>query len=104
MESSDATRASDHAHERSMPPERPVPALPMSLPPRGLSRVQAAEYVGISPSLFDEMVDDKRMPKPRMINKRRIWDLKQLDKAFDALPHAGPGGFQEPSPWDDLVV
>ena len=36
-------------------------ALPPSLPPRGLSRVQAAEYIGVSPSLFDEMVRDGRM-------------------------------------------
>ena len=28
--------------------------LPVSLPPRGLSRVQSAFYVGNSPTLFDE--------------------------------------------------
>ena len=32
--------------------------LPQSLAPRGLSREQAAAYVGISPSLFD-MLDDR---------------------------------------------
>src|SRR5690242_17745827 len=37
--------------------------LPASLPPRGLSRVQAAAYVGVSPVLFDELVKDGRMPK-----------------------------------------
>jgi hypothetical protein len=31
-------------------------ALPVSLPPRGLSRAQAAEYVGVSPSTFDKLV------------------------------------------------
>ena len=35
--------------------------LPASLPPRGLSRVQAAEYIGIGATKFDEMVDDGRM-------------------------------------------
>jgi predicted DNA-binding transcriptional regulator AlpA len=61
--------------------------LPPSLPPRGLSRVQAAAYVGISPTLFDEMVVDGRMPKPVRINARTVWDRVKLDEAFAALPH-----------------
>jgi predicted DNA-binding transcriptional regulator AlpA len=60
-------------------------------PPRGLSRVQAAYYVGVSTSLFDEMVVDGRMPKPREINRRRVWDRQQVDMAFDMLP----GGSEE---------
>jgi predicted DNA-binding transcriptional regulator AlpA len=48
--------------------------LPGSLPPRGLSRVQAAAYIGVSPSLFDAMVKDGRMPKPTRINTRAVWD------------------------------
>ncbi len=60
--------------------------LPPSLPPRGLSRVQAAAYIGVSPTLFDQMVADRRMPKPRRINTRMVWDRLQLDEAFAALP------------------
>lgn len=60
--------------------------LPMSLAPRGLSRVQAAAYIGVGASLFDEMVADGRMPKAKMINARTVWDVKHLDAAFDALP------------------
>jgi len=60
--------------------------LPSSLPPRGLSRVQAAVYIGVSPSLFDEMVKDGRMPKPTRINARTVWDRIKLDEAFAALP------------------
>jgi predicted DNA-binding transcriptional regulator AlpA len=63
--------------------------LPHNLPPRGLSRVQAAEYVGISPTLFDEMVKDGRMPRPKRINSRVVWDVRQLDMAFSALPNDG---------------
>jgi predicted DNA-binding transcriptional regulator AlpA len=59
--------------------------LPTSLPPRGLSRVQAAAYVGVSPTLFDEMVGDGRMPKPVRINGRTVWDRLKLDEAFAAL-------------------
>ena len=66
---------------------RRVDILPSSLPPRGLSRAQAAAYVGISPTLFDEMVADGRMPKPVRINARTVWDRLKLDEAFAALPH-----------------
>ncbi|MBL0934868.1 MAG: hypothetical protein IBJ07_08965 [Rhizobiaceae bacterium] len=61
-------------------------ALPYNLPPRGLSRTEAAAYVGISPSLFDVLVGDGRMPKPKRINSRTVWDIRRIDKAFDALP------------------
>jgi predicted DNA-binding transcriptional regulator AlpA len=54
--------------------------------PRGLSRVAAAAYVGISPTTFDALVKDGRMPPPKRINARTIWDVRQLDAAFEALP------------------
>ena len=63
--------------------------LPTSLPPRGLNRLQAAEYIGVSPSLFDQMVNDGRMPKPLKINTRSVWDLKSLDFAFERLNPVG---------------
>jgi predicted DNA-binding transcriptional regulator AlpA len=63
--------------------------LPSALPPRGLSRLQAAAYIGVSPTLFDEMVADKRMPRPKRINRRAVWDRLQLDEAFAALPNDG---------------
>jgi hypothetical protein len=63
--------------------------LPISLPPRGLSRVQAAAYIGVSPTLFDEMVGDRRMPRPKRINRRLVWDRFLLDIAFQELPTDG---------------
>ena len=60
--------------------------LPHSLPPRGLSRTMAAAYIGVSPTLFDKMVKDGRMPKPKQINARTVWDRFGLDDAFAALP------------------
>ncbi|OSI33026.1 hypothetical protein BST65_03385 [Bradyrhizobium canariense] len=68
--------------------------LPPSLPPRGLSRVQAAEWAGVSPSTFDKMVADGQMPRPKRIRGRVIWDLKQLDCAFTALDDS------EENEWD----
>jgi predicted DNA-binding transcriptional regulator AlpA len=63
--------------------------LPASLPPRGLNRVQAAEYVGVSPSHFDALVRQRVMPGPKRLARRVVWDLTQLDSAFDALPDEG---------------
>lgn len=66
-------------------------------PPRGLSRVQAAAYVGVSPSLFDEMVRDGRMPRPKRVNARTVWDRLQLDESFAALPSDA----DERNEWDE---
>lgn len=59
---------------------------PLAYPPRGLNREEAARYIGISPSLFDEMVADRRMPRGKRINSRVVWDRTSLDIAFTALP------------------
>ena len=66
--------------------------LPLSLPPRGLSREQAAAYVGVSPSLFDMLIRDGRMPGPKRVNSRVIWDRLKLDAAFEALADTDAGG------------
>ena len=63
--------------------------LPSSLAPRGLSREEAAAYVGVGATKFDQMVADGRMPKPRRIDGRRVFDRRQLDSAFEALPIEG---------------
>jgi predicted DNA-binding transcriptional regulator AlpA len=68
--------------------------------PRGLSRAQAASYVGVSPSLFDEMVKDGRMPQPKHINARVVWDKRLLDEAFEALPE---GADQSTEDWSVAV-
>ena len=76
--------------------------LPKSLAPRGLSRVQAAANIGVSPSLFDEMVKDGRMPKPMRINARTIWDRVKLDEAFAALSDGHEDSAADP--WKDVAV
>lgn len=70
-------------------------ALPSNLPPRGLSRVQAAAYIGVSPTLFDILVNDGRMPRPKLINARKVWDLRRINLAFDALPQSEPDEINE---------
>jgi predicted DNA-binding transcriptional regulator AlpA len=67
----------------------------VAMNPRGLSRVEAAVYIGVSPSLFDAMVKDGRMPQPKRINSRAVWDRRRVDDAFEALPD---GTYS--NPWD----
>jgi hypothetical protein len=71
-------------------------ALPPNLSPRGLSREAAAEYIGISPVKFDELVGAGSMPSPKRIGTRKIWDVRKLDAAFACLPGDG-----EHNPWDN---
>lgn len=65
--------------------------LPLNLPKRGLSRIEAAEYIGVSPSKFDQMVADGRMPERKQIDGRVVWDLWKIDIAFTALPDGNEG-------------
>lgn len=64
-------------------------------PKRGFSRVEAAVYVGVSPSKFDQLVADGRMPKAKQIDGRKVWDVRELDPAFDDF------GSKDAS-WDDV--
>jgi predicted DNA-binding protein (UPF0251 family) len=64
---------------RALSEIRPVPR-------RGLSRDEAAMYIGVSAGKFDQLVTDGRMPAPVKIDGRKLWDIRSLDLAFDALP------------------
>ena len=62
-------------------------ALPPSLAPRLVSREAAAAYICVSPNTFDEMVKSGQMPRARLLGeRRRAWDVRQLDIAIDQLP------------------
>lgn len=65
-------------------------ALPLSLAPRLISREAAAAYICVSPNTFDEMVKSGQMPRARLLGeRRRAWDVRQLDIAIDQLPSDG---------------
>jgi predicted DNA-binding transcriptional regulator AlpA len=67
----------------------------------GLSRQEAAEYVGVSATLFDQMVADRRMPRAKRINSRRVWPRLSLEKAFAHLPDEGDDKEDAANEWDD---
>jgi hypothetical protein len=75
------------------------PSQTRPVPRRGLSRSESALYLGISPSKFDELVKDGRVSRPRLIDARKVWDVFELDLAFEELPRDDdrPAG----NSWDD---
>lgn len=72
------------------------------IPRRGLARGEAAMYIGVSASKFDELVRDGRMPGPKRIDRRKLWDVHALDLAFDSLPDDNDQGHR--NSFDDAWV
>ena len=66
---------------------------------RGLNRKEAADYIGVGSTKFFELVKAKRMPVPRLLDKRVIWDKEELDEAFDRLPRQSNDNEEEASDW-----
>lgn len=54
--------------------------------PRGMSRDEGARYIGVGTTKFDEMVADGRMPRPKRIDGRVVWDRLKIEAAFSDLP------------------
>jgi len=77
-------------------------ALPPTLSPRLIGREAAAAYVSVSPTTFDAMVVDGRMPRPRLLgDRRRAWDVRDLDRAIDLLPRSGEDSDSDET-WSDI--
>lgn len=83
----------------AVPTRGPLVQPPVRL---GLSRAEAAEYIGVGVTLFDQMVADGRMPKPKLINSRKVWQRLRLDEAFAELPEEGQDE-ESSSPWRDCA-
>ena len=72
---------------------RPLPT------PLGLKRADAAAYISVGLTKFDEMVKDGRMPPPRCIDSRRVWDRRELEVYFGDLPRQE---ILSENPWNTL--
>jgi hypothetical protein len=81
------------ASKRCLSAVRPIPR-------RGLSRTEAAIFVGVGETKFNELVATGRMPGPKRIDNRKVWDMLALDRAFDLLPDDKSGEID--GTWDDL--
>jgi predicted DNA-binding transcriptional regulator AlpA len=69
---------------------------------QGLRRERAANYVGVSPSKFDDWVSRKIMPRPRRVDGCVLWLREELDAALFALPDGQTDA--ERSVWADLAT
>lgn len=76
---------------------------------RGKRREQAAHFIGVSPTKFDDWVASGVMPKPKRRDGVVVWDVDELDVAFDGIDE---GDLEKPdikfdalsntgNPWDD---
>jgi predicted DNA-binding transcriptional regulator AlpA len=67
--------------------------------PRALPRKSAAEYLGCSPSAFDDRVKSGVFPQPRLVGTKPVWDRHELDDAFESLPRKAEDGNE----WDAIT-
>jgi len=79
-------------------------ALPPGVLPFAVSRETSAALVGISPSKFEELVNDGRMPQPRALDGRVLWDVEELRAAWRALPRRGEAAQNALSAWDKALA
>lgn len=63
-----------------MPTNKILPFTPL-----GLSRTEAAAFIGVSASKFDELVNTGLMPEPKRIGTRKVWDREALTLHFRCL-------------------
>ncbi len=53
---------------------------------RGLSRSEAARYLGISPYKLDELRNGGRIGPAKVLDGRKLFGIEMLDEFFEALP------------------
>jgi hypothetical protein len=70
---------SDTVKMLSSSQSRPVPR-------RGLSGTEAAMYLGLSLSKFDELRKANRIAPPKVLDGRLIFTVERLDEFLDSLP------------------
>jgi hypothetical protein len=76
---------------------------PRGIVPRGLRRVDAARYLGVSPSLFDRKRKAGEVPSPKIVLGVTVWDRADLDRLFGDVDNDNHQDewLGEPNPWDD---
>jgi predicted DNA-binding transcriptional regulator AlpA len=93
-----ATKPVSNIHHENSEPE--INSYQRQQPRRLLRRTEAAIYIGVSASKFDELVKHGRMPHPKRIDACVRWDIRQLDPAIDKLPG---GDDDDQNEWDEAL-
>jgi predicted DNA-binding transcriptional regulator AlpA len=75
--------------------------LPPGIVPYAVSRETAAELLGISAGTFDKLVKAGKLPEPREVESRILWDSAEIRAAWRAMPRRG----QQPpgNEWDSVL-
>ena len=63
----------------------------LAYPPRAMKAERAAAYLDMSQSKFLELVEEGRLPKPKIIDGLRVWDRLAIDAAFNDFPDRNDG-------------
>jgi predicted DNA-binding transcriptional regulator AlpA len=58
----------------------------LAYPPRAMKAERAAAYLDMSRSKFLELVEQGRLPKPKVIDGIRVWDRLAIETAFNNFP------------------
>ncbi len=58
-------------------------------PPRFMSRSEAARYLSMGTTMFDELVAEGIFPKPKKLRSKLVWDRIDLDAAANDVPVDG---------------
>jgi Meiotically up-regulated gene 113 len=61
----------------------------LAYPPRTMKAERAAAYLDMSRSKFLELVDDGRLPPPKIIDGVPMWESDAIDSAFNGFPQHG---------------
>jgi hypothetical protein len=63
--------------------------LPPGIVPYAVGKQAAAALISISAGFFDKLVGDGRMPEPRELDGRVLWDSEEVKAAWRAIPKRG---------------
>ena len=74
---------------------------------RGLSRTEAAVYIGVGAGTFEKLMKSGKMPLPKRIGQRAVWDVVALDLAFDRIAddrgQISPAIPVDSNEWDEVL-
>jgi hypothetical protein len=75
----------------------------LAYPPRAMKAERAAAYLDMSRSKFLDLVEQGRLPKPKIIDAIRVWDRLALDAAFNDFPDHSDGDSLRPNTFDEVL-
>jgi predicted DNA-binding transcriptional regulator AlpA len=76
----------------------------LAYPPRAMKAERGAAYLDMSRSKFLELVEQGRLPRPKIIDGIRVWDRLAIDSAFSDFPdRTDDGSVERRNTFDDVL-